>query len=197
MALWLNHVAIAAPRNTLPTHTVDPNGGTVVTGTNFTPTAGRFLLVVVEGSVTSTTPTPGWTLEASAINNTGLYCWTRTAAGSDTLSTTHNGSDYPVLFHWFEFAAGSTWVGDVSATAVAHGAGANPNLTGLTGTNLVMAAKRTESKPRQVPAAESGTDQPSRSSTPTSSEPARPTATCWASATKKTTPRPRISRPAR
>jgi len=136
---FINHVAIAGPRNGTTTHTVDPNGGTVAAGTNFTPTAGRFLVVVVEGPVTSTTPT-GWTLEASAVNATGLYAWSRVAAGADTFTTTHNAANYVVMFHWFEFAAGSTWVGDVTNNAVAA-ANANPNLTGLTGTNVVMAAK--------------------------------------------------------
>ena len=42
-------------------------------------------------------------------------------------------------FHWFEFAAGTTWVNDIAGDVAA--AAANPNLTGLTGTNLVMAAK--------------------------------------------------------
>ena len=49
MALWLNHVAIATPRNTLTTHTVNPASDTAVAGTNFTPTAGRFLLLVIDG----------------------------------------------------------------------------------------------------------------------------------------------------
>ena len=142
---WVNHIAIAAPRNGTATHTIDPASDTALTGTNFTPTASRLLLVVIEGAVTTYgttpgTPPSGWTQQAVALSGTGLYCWTRTAAGSDTLAVTHNAANYPVMFHWFEFAAGSTWVNDVSATGVDFDA-ANPNLTGLTGTNLVMAAK--------------------------------------------------------
>ena len=147
MAKWLNHAAIAVPRAGAGvfTHTVNPNSGTVVAGAAFTPTAGRFLLVVIEGAVTTYGTTPGvpptgWTQEAAAVSSTGLYTWTRTAAGGDTLTVTHNGADYPAMFHWFEFSTGTTWVGDVTATSVSA-TGANPNLTGLTGTNLVMAAK--------------------------------------------------------
>lgn len=138
MSQWLNHVAIAAPRNTSTTHTVTPSSGTVVAGTLFTPTASRLLVCVVEGAVTSTTPS-GWTLPSggSAINNTGLYVWYRSAAGSDSLTTTHNGSNYPVVFDFYEFPASTTWAGAVSATGVTYLAGAGPSLTGLTGTTQV------------------------------------------------------------
>lgn len=148
MATWLNHVAIAAPRNATTTHTVSPSAGTVATQTTggaaigalFTPTAGNLLICVATAGVTSTTPT-GWTLptNGSAINNTGLYAWTKTAAGADSLTTTHNASNYPVVFHFFEFAAGSTFVGSASAINVANG-GAGPVLTGLTGTNHLFFA---------------------------------------------------------
>lgn len=140
MSQFLNHVAIAAPRNGTATHTVTPSSGTVVAGSLFTPTAGRLLVVVVEGAVTSTTPA-GWTLPpgGSAINNTGLYVWYRTAAGSDSLATTHNGSDYPVVFDFYEYPSTATWVGVVSATAVNPGGGAGPTLSGLSGTNQVYA----------------------------------------------------------
>lgn len=135
MADFLSHVTIATPRNGTTTHTVTPSSGTVVTGTLFTPTAGRLLVCSVDGAVTSTTPA-GWTLPAagSAINFTGLYVWWRTAAGSDSLTTTHNQSNYPVVFDFYEYPAGSTFSGSASATVVSSG-GAGPNLTGLTGTN--------------------------------------------------------------
>src|SRR6478735_9379450 len=109
MAKWINHVAINTPRNATTTHTVDPSTGTAANGTLFTPTAGNLLVCLVEGAVTSTTPT-GWTLPTggSAVNNTGHYVWYRTAAGGDTFTTTHNGSNYPVLFDFYEFASGST-----------------------------------------------------------------------------------------
>lgn len=139
MATWTNHVALAAPRNGGTTHTVDPAAGTVVAGANFTPAAGRLLVACATGAVTSTTPA-GWTLPSggSAINNVGLYVWYRTAAGSDTFSTTHNGSDYPVGFDIYEFAAGSTFVQAAASTGVAD-AGTGPALSGLTGTNHLTA----------------------------------------------------------
>jgi len=134
-------VAISAPRNATATHTVDPSTGTVATGTLFTPTAGNLLVCVVEGAVTSTTPS-GWTLPAggSAINTTGLYVWYRTAAGGDSFTTTHNGSDYPVIFDFYEFPAGSTFGTSTAATGVSQAGGAGPTLSGLTGTNLLCAA---------------------------------------------------------
>jgi hypothetical protein len=68
--------------------------------------------------------------------------WTRTAAaGNNSITTTHNASNYPVIFHWFEFAAGSTFVKSISSTGIAIGGGAGPALTGLTGTNLIMGAR--------------------------------------------------------
>lgn len=138
MSHFLNHVTIAAPRNGTTTHTVDPSSGTVVAGSAFTPTAGRMLVCVAEsGAVTSTTPT-GWTLGASAIGDSLLYVWYRpTAAGSDTLVTTHNASNYPVVFDLYEFPAGTTWSGAVSAIGVASNGGAGPTLSSLTGTNQV------------------------------------------------------------
>jgi hypothetical protein len=98
---------------------------------------------VFEGAVTATTPA-SWTLPTNgdAVNNSGLYVWYRaSAAGSDSITTTHNGSGYPCVFDFYEFSAGTTFVGVVRDTAASI-TGVNPNLTGLTGTtNIVMAAK--------------------------------------------------------
>lgn len=144
MSDWLNMVTINVARNGTTSHTVDPSTtGTVVAGTAFTPTAGRLLLCLVEGAVTSTTPS-GWTLptNGSAVNNTGLYVFTKAAAGSDTISTTHNGSNYPIVVTFFEFASGSTFVKAATATSVTL-AGANPTISSLTGTNWLGAAKAT------------------------------------------------------
>ena len=135
MVKWINHATIAAPRNATTTHTVTPSSGTVAAGALFTPTAGNLLVCLVEGAVTSTTPT-GWTLPSggSAVNNTGLYLWYRTAAGGgDSLTTTHNGSNYPLVFDFYELPAGTTFLSAASATAVASG-GAGPSLSGLSAT---------------------------------------------------------------
>ena len=122
IANYTRHVAIAAPRNGGTTHTVHPDGtgGTVVDGSAFTPNSGRFLLCLVEGGVTSTTPT-GWTLptNGSAINNTGLYVFYRASASAtsaDQVATTHNASDYQVIFDFYEFETGTAWVDAASAT---------------------------------------------------------------------------------
>lgn len=144
MATWLNHAAIAAPSNGTASHTVTPSSGTVVVGSLFTPAAGNLLVCVVEGAVTTfgtaagTAPT-GWTLPSGgfAVNNTGLYVFTKTADGSDTLVANHNGSNYPIICDFYEYAAGSTFSGAISATGVIASGGANPVLTGLTGTNHI------------------------------------------------------------
>lgn len=139
---WTNYSLIAAPANGTAVHTIDPSSASnVVDGTPFSPTAGRLLMVVTVGQVTSTTPS-GWTLptNGSAINFDGLYVWTRTAAGADTFSTTHNGSDYPAGFAVFEFPAGSAFVGTgVSAIQVLDSP-PNPTLSAMTGTNQVFGA---------------------------------------------------------
>jgi hypothetical protein len=144
MASWTNRAVYQLPRNGTTTHTVDPTSGVnLALGAPFTPTAGRLLLVIAGGAVTSSTPS-GWTLPAggSALNGTGLYVWYRTAvAGANSFTTTHNGSNYPTIVGVYEFPAGSTFVKSVSAVNVAWN-GANPAVSGLTGTNLVMAAKQ-------------------------------------------------------
>lgn len=140
MSDWLNHVSIAAPRNGLNTRTVTSSDVTVVSGANFVPTSGRLLICIVYGAITSTTPS-GWTLpqNGSAVNNGGLYIFSKEATGSDALTTTHNGSNYPAFFDFYEFPAGSTLAGVVNQPAVAASGGAGPVLTGLSGTNWLAA----------------------------------------------------------
>jgi len=138
----LNNAAILAPRNGTTSHTVTPSTGTLSAGTLFTPTAGRFLLCVVSGAVTSTTPA-GWTLptNGSLVSGTGLYVFYKaSAAGGDTLTTTHNGSNYEVIFHFFEFPATTAFQdaqnGSLTKTQ------AHSTVSGLTGTtNVAMGAK--------------------------------------------------------
>ena len=141
MTTFVNHAAIEGPRNGGTDHTVDPSTGTVKAGSTFSPTAGRLLVAVCQGAVTFTTPS-GWTLPAngSAVNNAGLYVFYKTAAGSDTLTTTQNGSNYPIVVDFYEFVADSTFVASASETAVNDQGGAGPTLSGLTGTNWVAGA---------------------------------------------------------
>lgn len=142
MASWSNHAAIAAPRNGTTSHMlVSPSTGTLVAGAYFTPTAGRLLVCVVEGAVTSSLSS-GWTQPTggSAVGSTGLYVWWRQSTmGMDTIGTTHNGSNFPVVFDWFEFPAGSTFVAATSAINVANSS-SGPTLSGLTGTNHLFGA---------------------------------------------------------
>lgn len=85
--------------------------------------------------VTLTTPS-GWTLPTNGgqVGNGGLYCWWRTAAGGDTISTTANASNHPGFADFYEFPAGSTFKSAAGAITVASGA-AGPTLSSLTGTN--------------------------------------------------------------
>ena len=129
MAKWINRSVVAAPRNGTTSHTVA-----------FTPAASESLLVaVMYGSVTSTTPA-GWTLPpgGSAINNGGMYVWHKTAtAGESSLTTVHNGSNYPVIMAVYEFPAGSALV--TAASSVNNpDSSSGPTLSGLTGTNLLV-----------------------------------------------------------
>jgi len=91
--------------------------------------------------VTSTLPT-GWALapNGSLVGGGGLYLWTKTAAGGDSVSTTHNGSNFAVIFHFFEFAAGAVLQDCQNNSIIATAA--NFAISGLTGTtNIVMGAK--------------------------------------------------------
>lgn len=142
--MFTNHVAIAAPRNGTNSHTVGPDGtgGTVVAGEVFTPQANRLLICVVEGPVTSTTPA-GWTLpgEGAAVNNTGLYIWHRLAAGNDVLTTSHNGTNYPVIFDFYEFEVGSVFNYVARQPSTAYQGDAGPAINGMpAGSRTLMAA---------------------------------------------------------
>lgn len=126
---WVRRTLVQAPRNGTFDHTI-----------TFTPaTSGSLLVLLLEGAVTHTVPT-GWTRQAQALQNTELSVYTKTAtAGESSFSTTHNGSNYPIVALVYEFAAGSTFSGAVSGIGVGN-ATANPTLSGLTGTNLAFAA---------------------------------------------------------
>lgn len=145
MATWLNRVAIAVPRNGGTTHIVDPSTDTVVDGSNFTPTAGNFLICIMSGAVTSgsttgvpaTAPT-GWTKLWESVGDSGLYCWYKTAAGGDTVTANHNGSNYPVLADFWEFSAGSAFNGSGATAINVFPGAAGAGLSGLTGTNTLI-----------------------------------------------------------
>lgn len=127
MAKWINRTLVQAPRNGTTSHTI----------TFTAATSGNLLVMVLEGSVTHTVPT-GWTRQAQALNTSDLAVFTKTASsGESSFSTTHNASNYPVVAVVYEFPAGSTWV--TGAGAINQAANAPcPQLTGLTGTNLLV-----------------------------------------------------------
>jgi len=134
MALWLN-------RSVLSGSSVDPNGTTSHTCT-FTPaTSGNYLVAIVAGAVTFTTPS-GWTLVRSAILEGAVYVFAKTATGGESsFSTTHNGSNYAIRGIVYEFAAGTTLLGSNSGTADGGGAIAGPSVTGLGGTYTGFAVR--------------------------------------------------------
>jgi hypothetical protein len=129
MAVWVNRTVVQAPRNGTNSHTVSFAAAT----------SGNLLVLVMEGAVTHTVPT-GWTRQVQALMNTELSVYTKTASsGESSFDTTHNGSNYPIGAVIYELPSGSTWVGGVSGTNLGH-ADSNPNLTGLTGSNLLFGA---------------------------------------------------------
>lgn len=136
MSSWVN-------RTVLSGSSVDANGTNSHTCT-FTPaTSGNLLIAVVAGGVTFTTPS-GWTLVQSAINNAGLYVFSKTASASESsFNTTHNGTNYAIKAVVYEFYAGSATIG-TPGTAVGQTTGSTvtgPNATGLSGTYTRFATR--------------------------------------------------------
>lgn len=129
-------------RTVLTGSSVDPNGTNSHTCT-FTPaSSGNFLVAIVAGSVTCTTPA-GWSLLVSAVGYTGLYVFTKIASGSESSFTTiHNDSNYAIRGIVYEFPAGTTVINSNSqANVVGGGAISGPHLAGLTGTYVAFAAR--------------------------------------------------------
>lgn len=142
MSIWTNHVTVLL--NTPPTGSFDPSNptavGTVKNGSAFTPTTGRLLVLVVAGPVTSSTPT-GWTLPSggTAVSTDGVYVFTKTAAGGDTVpAISHNSNSFKVTYDLYEFASTASFVKAQAFTAVSSGV--SQSITGLTGTNAIFAA---------------------------------------------------------
>lgn len=115
-------------------------GSTTHTHTFTQPSAGQLLYAICMGAVTFTTPS-GWTLQQSAVNNGGMYLFSKTATGSETsLTTTVNGANYPSVAVIYAFPSGST--AGLSANKINAGTGSyvGAALTGLTGTNYLGVA---------------------------------------------------------
>lgn len=118
------------------------NGTDKHTCTFTTATSGNYLVAVVAGAVTFTTPT-GWTLLGSAVSNAGLYVFARTARGGESsFSTSHNGSDYAIQGVVYEFMAGTVFLDSASANTQAKNTPVTgPQVSGLTGTYTRFAAR--------------------------------------------------------
>lgn len=127
--MWVNRSASNEPRSAgATTHTY-----------NFTPaTAGRLLVAICMGSVTTAWPA-GWTEQLTPVGNTEISVATKTAtSGESSVVVTHNAANYQVEIEVYEFASGSTWVNGIGATAQAVTAGASPTVTGLPGTAVTV-----------------------------------------------------------
>jgi len=133
MSKWINRTVLSGA-------SVAANGTTSHTCT-FTPaTSGNFLVAVVAGAVTFTTPS-GWSLSDFMVGNAGLYVFYKTAtSGESSFSTTHNGSNYAIQGVVYEFQAGTTYLGGESTASSSMTLNA-PTVTGLTGTYSRFSAR--------------------------------------------------------
>ena len=122
---WLNRNTGVGVRNGTTTHTLghstaatSPSPGCAL---NFLPAAGNLLVVVVAGAVTHTSSGAGagsgWTERQQPVNSAELSLFTKTAVGNDFLTLTHNGSNYPMAWVVYEFAAGSSYTNSASESA--------------------------------------------------------------------------------
>ena len=135
MAAWINLTALTGS-------SIAQNGTNSHTVSFTAATSGNFLVAVVAGSVTFTTPS-GWTLAISSVYNTGLYVFTKTASASESsFSTTHNATNYPIRGVVYEFPAGTTVIGSNWANAQNRDSPVTgPTISSLTGTYTRMAAR--------------------------------------------------------
>lgn len=132
--LWLN-------RTVLTGSSVAQNGTSSHTCTFIPATSGNYLMAIVAGGVTFSTPT-GWTILESAVGNAGLYVFVKTATSAESsFTTTHNGTNYPIRGVVYEFAAGTTSLGSVNGPSRPQGATTGPALSGLSGTYTRFAAR--------------------------------------------------------
>jgi hypothetical protein len=121
MPQWTNLQAAIAAKNGTSSHTMTYS---------VTPAAGALLVAVICGGVTNTEG-GSWTERQQPVNNSENSAFTKTASGgSESITVTHNASDYAVAYALFEFPPGSSWVTSTSA------ANTNtwPTLSGLPGT---------------------------------------------------------------
>lgn len=127
---WVNRTQIQKASNGTSSHSVDFAAAT----------EGNLLVMIACAAVTITAS--GWTKILQA--NTDLAVFTKTASASESsVSVGLSSTGYPLYGVVYEFGAGSTYVSGVQATGLLNTA-PNPELSGLTGTNLTFAAVSVE-----------------------------------------------------
>lgn len=127
-------------RTVLSGSSINANGTTSHTCTFTAATSGNFLVAIVAGAVTFTTP-GGWTLLTYSVGNGGLYVFTKTASSSESsFSTTHNASNYPIKGVVYEFVTGTSAIGSNSTTGMTETA-TGPQVSSLTGTYTRFSAR--------------------------------------------------------
>lgn len=124
---WIAKTTGSAGRNGTNSHTI-----------TFSPaSSGSLLVAVLGGPVTHTMVTSGWTKQLSALMDTEIAVFTKTASsGESSLEVTHNGSNYPIEYAIYEFAVGSTYHSGVYK--VYDGNPSFPTLSGLPGTKTSL-----------------------------------------------------------
>jgi hypothetical protein len=139
---WVNRTVLSGA-------SISQNGTTSHTCT-FTPaTAGNALLAVLGAGTQFTTPT-GWTLFSGGVQGGSmLVVFTKTASAAESsFTTTHNGSNPPILGLVYEFLAGTTF--GVATAVVAQTINfpvTGPQLTSLTGTYTGFSVRTTNMGP--------------------------------------------------
>ena len=137
MSAWIN-------RTDLSGSSINANGTNSHTCTFTAATSGNFLVAIVAGAVTFSTPT-GWTLVESIAGNSGMYVFSKTASnGESSFATTHNGSDYPIRGIVYEFPAGTSVLSsnNVGGLATDGTPSKGPSVSSLTGTYTGFSARR-------------------------------------------------------
>lgn len=128
MPLWTQHTSGIAGRNGTTSHTI-PFGWSAV--------GGELLVVLVGGQVTQAAT--GWNEPLAPVSSGELSVfWKAAAAGENSITVTHNGSNYPVAWDARSYAAGSAYV---TGTSGSPSNDTFPTLSGLTGTTTIIAAK--------------------------------------------------------
>jgi hypothetical protein len=118
---WHNLDSGFGARNGTNTHTIGGSAPSPGCALGFVPTVGRLLVVFVAGPVTHTSSGTGagsgWVEREQPVNSNELSMFTKVASGDDFLTVTHNGTDYPINWVFYEFPAGSTYTMSTSYTS--------------------------------------------------------------------------------